>query len=530
MSESIPAGMPGKSGPVFAATALLRDAWTNEALSDRSPRGRVLALIRVIGTTVKGILYNKIPVQAAALTYYTLMSIGPMLVLALTLGGFILSKQENGHAKLKDAISSAIHSLAPQTQAQAAASKSGVKPAEVESKPQPAAGTDAKIVEQKAISTGATTPEIPAAQPVDHTSDDAAMLDLDKLVDNLLTQAANGGVSAIGLVILVFLAVMMLSRVENAFNAIWSVHKGRRWTDRFINYFLFMVVSCVLGAASLTMLSGSSFAKQVEDLPKWLQDLPGLTTFLTGAGPTIISLAMMTALVALFNKFMPNARVRWIPALGGGFLVAVILVTNQKLAALYAGKVASFNKFYGSLSIILVLMFGMYLSWLFLLIGGQFTFALQNARALAAYRTWESLSARTKQTLCFGCLVMIARRFRAMEMAPDSDEMATVLRVPRSITDQCLARLIELKLVIAVDDGDSNPDNDRYRPDFPLQAITVAQIKDRLESYSGNLTLDAQVHSDAALSRFNATYKRFDELDDARLSLDALLAQTEVAA
>jgi len=498
-------GLPStvKKKPIPLHLSLRESIWTPSAMHDKSMSGRLKALIRVGATTVKGVVYNKIPVQSAALTYYTLMSIGPMLVLALTLGGFILSKQENGHQKLKEAISSLIQNLAPQT---------GLHPAD---------GIDVNTELTEAIASVAhvqgavTTPP----QPVG--------LDLDSMVDNLLTQAASGGASAGGLLILVFLAVMMLARVENAFNMIWNVSKGRPWKDRFINYFLFMVVSCVLGAASLTMLSGSSLAQQVQNLPAWLRNLPGLVSFLTGFGPTLISIGLMTLLVALFNRFMPHTKVHWLPALGGGLLVAIILVANQKLGALYAGNVANFNKFYGSLSIILVLMFGLYLSWLFLLIGGQFTYSLQNARSLAAYSTWENLSARTKQTLCFGCLILVGRRFRANATAPDSQEMADMLCVSRSLTDQCLTRLIKLHLVVAIADGDDNEDNDRYRPNFPLNSRTVADIKHHLESFNGNVTIDPKVHTDAALARFDATYGQFNELVEARLSFDALLAETE---
>ena len=508
-----------KKSPIAGLLSLREGIWTSEAMNDTSASGRLKALLRVGATTVKGVIYNKIPVQSAALTYYTLMSIGPMLVLALTLGGFILSKQEDGHQKLKEAISSAIHGLAPQT---------GLQPGP----PTDADAADGAAGESPASSAPAAMAPV-ANTPVANTQATSAApaapagLDLDSMVDNLLTQAASGGASAGGLLILVFLAVMMLSRVENAFNTIWNVSKGRPWKNRFINYFLFMVVSCVLGAASLTMLSGASFAKQVDNLPDWLRNLPGLVRFLSGAGPTLISIGLMTLLVALFNKFMPNAKVRWWPALGGGLLVAVILVTNQKLGALYAGNVANFNKFYGSLSIILVLMFGMYLSWLFLLIGGQFTYALQNARSLAAYSTWENLSARTKQTLCFGCLILIGRRFRANENAPDSQAMADMLCVPRSLTDQCLARLMALRLVVAIDDGDTNPDNDCYRPNFPLNSRSVADIKHHLESFNGNVAIDPKLHTDAGLARFDATYRQFNELADARLTFDALLAETE---
>ncbi len=265
--------------------------WTSEAMNDTSASGRLKALLRVGATTVKGVVYNKIPVQSAALTYYTLMSIGPMLVLALTLGGFILSKQENGHDKLKAAISSALQGLAPQTGLHTASAPAA----------DPAEGA-ANVGESSAAGASAATAGVANAPAA------PAGLDLDSMVDNLLKQAASGGASAGGLIILVFLAVMMLSRVENAFNTIWNVSKGRPWKDRFINYFLFMAVSCVLGAASLTMLSGASFAKQVDELPEWLRELPGLVRFLSGAGPTLISIGLMTLLVALLTNSCPTPR------------------------------------------------------------------------------------------------------------------------------------------------------------------------------------------------------------------------------
>ena len=68
---------------------------------------------------------------------------------------------------------------------------------------------------------------------------------------------------------------------------------------------------------------------------------------------------------------MPNARVRWSAALVGGLAIAVLVVGNHRLAALYVGKVTELQSLYGELSIVLVLMFGIYLSWLFVLIGGQ---------------------------------------------------------------------------------------------------------------------------------------------------------------
>ena len=493
--------------------------------------------MRVVGITVKGVMLNKIPLNAAALTYYTLMSLAPMLILALTIAGTVLQRQENGHALVKAKVAELIQMVAPQTATESAKSKEP-------------AGTPAEQARQDAVAKAAAVQHAEDATPEEIAAAAKALKDeatrekakeleeanpaFSKFVDNLITSSASGSAGLVGTGVLVILAVLMLTRVETAFNGIWGVHKGRPWKDRFVNYVLFMLLGCLLGAASLTILSAGAMAKSLGGVvPAWVNDLPGgaaLLDFFQGAGPTMISLGMLTFLVALLIRYMPYTRVHWMPALGGGLFVAGALVLNQKMNALYAGKVAGFQSFYGPLSIIFVIMFGLYLSWLVLLIGAQITFAIQYVHRMAAYRTWESLSGRTKQTLCFGCLVLIARRFRNMQAAADSEEIAATLHVPRSLTDECLKRLLDLKLIIAIDDGDDKPENDRYRPDFPLNSLTVGEIKTRLETYNANVTLDPALTFDRALVRFTEAFAEFDRLEHARQSFDAMLAETDDSA
>ncbi|MDR2981362.1 MAG: YihY/virulence factor BrkB family protein, partial [Puniceicoccales bacterium] len=380
--------------------------WRLESLNDRSLKGKLTALYRVVSITIKGVLQNKIPMQSAALTYYSLMSLGPLLALALIISSFVLKREDGqGDDKLKAAIVWVIHEVVPQTTIE----------------------TDSDYSEEELAMFGLEQPEsqLPKASLKDINAD------IDKLIDKLLKEAASGTAGVVGLVILIVLAVLMISRVENTFNSIWNVQYGRSWKDRFVNYFMFTVLFFLLGAASLTMVSASSFAKGLaksgassEGLSTYLEAFPSwLVSFLQSSAPVVISILLVTLLTASLNKFIPNVRVKWAAALGGGFVAALIIIGNQKLAALYVSKVISFKNLYGELGIIFILMFGLYLTWLFLLIGGQVTYAFQNVRFLADHRTWESLSMRAKQTLCFACLLVIARRFKEEKTAPTSEEL-----------------------------------------------------------------------------------------------------------
>lgn len=379
-----PAGRNLRKEP---ASPLLASCWTPDALAERGWRGALKTSWRVLATCWQGTISNRLPQQSAALTYYTLMSVGPILALALTVSGYILTRSGNaGDNPAKQAIVTSIEYLVPQVAAQTPAANSGTN--------KPTAASGPKQLREINV-------------------------ELDAFVDRLLANAANGQAGVVGLGLILVLAVLMLSRVEDALNGIWGVRYGRSWRDRFANYLLFLVLFFLIGATTVTMLSMAALAKMFGDSTNWLGDwlirLPwgeAIIGFISGSGPFFVSLGLLALAFAVFNRMMPNVRVRWSAALIGGTTIALLITANHHLAALYVGKVSQFQDLYGELSIVLVLMFGTYLAWLFVLIGGQVAYAYQHRRALALHKAWESLSHRARRTLAFVCAAETLRRYR----------------------------------------------------------------------------------------------------------------------
>jgi membrane protein len=451
------------TGPTADAPAVrngagfLASSWTPEALAQRGWRGGLKACWRVLVTTWYGVFDNRLPQQSAALTYYTLMSLGPLLALALTVSGFILSRagaQSDNPAKR--AIVAAVEYVAPQVAAQA--------------------GKAGQIVTLHDINK-----------------------DLDGLVDRLLANAASGEAGVIGLVLILGFAVLMLSRVEDALNGIWGVRFGRSWRDRFANYLLFLVLFFLVGATTLTMLSAASIAASIGEgttwLTTWMQRVPGgaaTLDFISGSGPVIVSLALLTLAFAAFNRMMPNVRVRWSAAFIGGLTIALLVTLNHRVAALYVGKVTQFQSLYGELSIVLVLMFGSYLTWLFVLIGGQIAYAYQNRRALARHKAWEGLSHRARRTLAFVCVSETLRRYRTGKAGPTADDIALAARVPATVAEGCLQMLRDANLLA------SESRTGGHKPARPLETMTVGELWAVVDTYSAGTAGEPDLTSDPA--------------------------------
>ena len=441
-----------KRSPGFFAAS-----WTPEALAQRGWRGGLKAAWRVIATTWYGVFDNRLPQQSAALTYYTLMSLGPLLALALTVSGFILSRAgAQADTPAKRAIVAAVEYVAPQVVAQA--------------------GKAGQVVTLREINK-----------------------DLDGLVDGMLKNAASGEAGVIGLVLILGFAVLMLSRVEDALNGIWGVRFGRSWRDRFANYLLFLVLFFLVGASTLTMLSAASIAASIGQGTTWLttslQRVPGggaTLDFISGSGPIIVSIALLTLAFAAFNRMMPNVRVRWSAAFVGGLAIALLVTLNHHLAALYVGKVTQFQSLYGELSIVLVLMFGSYLTWLFVLIGGQVAYAYQNRRALARHKAWEGLSHRARRTLAFVCVSETLRRYRAGKDGPTADDIALAARVPATVAEGCLQMLRDANLLAA------ESRTGGHKPARPLEPMTVGELWAVVDTHSVGTAGEPDLTSDPA--------------------------------
>ena len=464
-----------RSHGIFAAS------WTPEALAQGGWRGGLKASWRVIATTWYGVFDNRLPQQSAALTYYTLMSLGPLLALALTVSGFILSRAgAQADNPAKRAIVAAVEYVAPQVVAQA--------------------GKAGQLVTLREINK-----------------------DLDGLVDRLLANAASGEAGVIGLMLILAFAVLMLSRVEDALNGIWGVRFGRSWRDRFANYLLFLVLFFLVGATTLTMLSAASIAASIGDgttwLAGWLQRIPGggaVLDFISGSGPLVISLALLTLAFAAFNRMMPNVRVRWSAAFIGGLTIALLVAANHRLAALYVGKVTQFQSLYGELSIVLVLMFGSYLTWLFVLIGGQVAYAYQNRRALARHKAWEGLSHRARRTLAFVCVSETLRRYRAGKAGPTADDIALTARVPATVAEGCLQMLRDANLLA------SESRTGGHKPARPLEAMTVGQLWAVVDTHSVGSAGEPDLTSDPAAKELGDIETTLMEAAESRLTLGEL--------
>lgn len=460
---------------------------------------RIFSLLwRVVEITIARTLSNKIPLQAAALTYYVLMALAPFVIFVLTIFAFVMNvRGEEAVETVKLRIAETMQLLAPESAEEAGA-------------------TTVVSVDPAAQAADAAQADPVAVAPI-----------LQDFANNLLESTMSNSSSAgtIGFIILAALAVFMIARVEDAYNLMWNVKKGRSWGKRFLVYFLFLILGGAVGAAAVSMLSVSAAFKRIStmtgSLPDWVVATPFGEAFfglMTSFVPTLVAFLVLTFAFACLNKYLPKTTVRWIPAIVGGAFVAAITIASQKLTVLYVGKISEFNSIYGNLSVVFILMFMIYMGWIFLLLGGQLSFAVQNARYLKNLnREWDEISTRSKQEAVFSCLFAIFSTCSRRADGLTIGELSNFLSIPATHAAECVSVLEEQKMLVPLaetDDGET-----RYNTAGTVAKMTLGEVKKRLDNLREPLALGGDDELRAACKRFSAAF----DADDAT-TFDELLA------
>ncbi|MEO6992816.1 MAG: YihY/virulence factor BrkB family protein [Lacunisphaera sp.] len=439
----------------------LRRLWSHEIWAaglqrDRSIKGRALALLRIASITLSGLQELKVAPRAAALSYSSLLGLGPLITIVVLISGFALGNRDP--ALVANGVNNVISFIAPQVaQYQRAVSaddaRNPVKSPELQALPPAGERPDAR----------------PAPDP-----------ELIKVINNFVTTSHSGTAGVVGVIALLVIVILLFTSIEKTFNDIWGVRRGRNWLTRVVYYWAVITIGAALFFASLTLFSAGTFIKVYTDKLPLQHELAPVYTLLLRSS----SAALLVVILTLFYRLIPNTRVKWTAALIGAVIVTLLLFLNNYLAFLYFRNVVSTNRLYGAVGIVPILMLGLYVFWLFVLVGGQITYAVQNVHYRSSQTAWHNLNHATRESMSLLVLLLVARRFKVCAPPYSVAALSQVMRVPSQILNESLNRLCDLKLIVELPPADgTDPADHRYQPARPLDSITLVEFRTLFENY-----------------------------------------------
>ena len=463
----------------FQATIrnVVRDLWIIEKQQSNRLREHGFRFLRILILAWQGQKRNQLPIQSAALTFYSMIGIGPLVAFSIMVSGFLIDKDmaEKGtgvaDSVVIESITKAITFAAPQ------------------------------------VTLSTTTDDTDAATEI--------APEVLELIGNFSERAKSGTVGVVGSLMLLLIGIQVLTSIEKSFNTVWGVAKGRKLPERIVTYWTFISLGAVLGTAALSLITANAILGAMETLP-FGATLAALFQF----SLPLLAFLIFTLALAIFYRFIPNTTVRWKPALIGAALVTAGLNAYQMLSFLYVQRVVDTKSLYGSVGIIIVLMLGLYIFWLLILYGGQITYAIQNADHLTNENAWQRTSQRAREAISLAILILVARRFQAGEAAPTSTHLQHQLRVPFHILNSSISHLCELGYLSPIHQTAGNGLHDRsYQPGKPLDAITLGGFKIAYDLHGNNEGLEWIAQDFPAVKQYLADAAQWNHSPQTQQSL-----------
>ncbi|MBD7955470.1 YihY family inner membrane protein [Stenotrophomonas sp. Sa5BUN4] len=238
--------------------------------------------------------------------------------------------------------------------------------------------------------------------------------------------ASAGQLTAAGFIALVISLLITLNSVEETFNQIWRVGSSRPKLTRFLVYWTVLTLGAMLAAASLAV-SARVFALPLFGTQegRWLAD------FSLRLAPVLIEFVCIT----LVYRVVPHHTVKWKHAVPGAILAAILLELVKWGIGAYLGSFQSYQKLYGTVAFVPILLLWIYLCWVAVLLGASL------ASSMAAFR-YQPAELRLPQGYEFYALLRLLGRFqqaRALGKGLEDDE---ILQHEPMMTDSLLQQLL----------------------------------------------------------------------------------------
>lgn len=441
-----------------------REIWQTAFMRDRSLKGRVYAVLRVLSITFTVFGESRIATRAAALSFSSVLGIGPIIALSVLIAGFALGGDNDDPYRLAKTLNSLVKLVAPQI-------------AQYES------AVVAPPPGDPLIDPGVSpAPAPPRVEPAPAPSEETPNPELVILINNIIGAAKSGTGGVPAAFTLLIIVLLLFKNIEDTFNDIWGVRQGRSIVTRIVFYWTILTLGAILFFATVALLQASAFINIFTDNLPGGSLLHSLDLFLP-----MLSFTLLTTMLTLFYRVIPATRVFWRAAFLGALVVAALLLANNFIAVLYLKRVVLEKSLYGSLALPLVVMSSLYIFWLCVLTGGIVSYAVQNVHFRNSQAAWSTLTEAMRERLALVVFLTICRRFRDCLPPISISQLTAMLRVPTQLLNECLNRLVLLKLIAPLRPEPSGTAGDTlYQPARPLNSITLYDFKTLDDNFGEN--------------------------------------------
>lgn len=285
-----------------------------------------------------------------------------------------------------------------------------------------------------------------------------------RFIDNMHV----GVLGSVGLGMLLFTAVSTILKIESSINTIWHVKTMRPLSQRISYYLCVMLLGPILVVSALGLnatLASSHLVQMIISVEPF-----GHLAVLAGR---LLPYVLVIGLFLFLYLFMPNTRVRLLPALTSALVAGICWQSAGWAFARFVAGSTQYAAIYSSLAILIIFMIWLYVSWIVVLVGASVGFYMQHTECLMAPPGEEPhLSAQSQDQLALAIMQALGERYLQGNAALRTEELAQRFHTPGYAIDGILDALAAHGIVVRVDKSEPAA----WMPGRDLSNITPWQV------------------------------------------------------
>ncbi|RKY08400.1 MAG: YihY/virulence factor BrkB family protein [Planctomycetota bacterium] len=295
--------------------------------------------------------------------------------------------------------------------------------------------------------------------------------------NSLLENAKGGFIAGIGVAFLLWAVIKLLSNIENSFNDIWGIKKGRSIGRKFSDYLSMMLICPILlvMSSSATVIVSTQISQLILKLPLH----PSISSLVLMA-LKLLPYCTIWVIFSFVFIFMPNAKVNWRSGILAGIVAGTMFQLVQLIYINFQVGLAKYNAIYGSFAALPFFLLWLQISWLVVLFGAELSFAHQNVDTYEFEPDCLNVSHEYKRKLSLLVTHLLVKNFCNCRQPLQADEISQQLEIPVRLVRQILYELVESGILSEV-----KQEQDRqvaYQPACDADVLTVKHVIDALES------------------------------------------------
>lgn len=391
---------------------LRTDIWRIRAHKLPRPRSLLINQLRIILLALRGYNEDKCQLRASALTYYTLLSIVPVLAMAFGIAkGF---------------------------------------------------GFDQVLASQLMT-------KMPGQEEV-----------VGKMIGfaNAFLENTKGGlIAGVGVALLFWTIIKVLGNIEESFNDIWGVQKGRSLSRKFSDYLSIMLICPLffIMSSSVTVVIASQI-KYVAAKLSFLGPVSNVILVLLQVLPFVV----MWGLFTFIYVFVPNTKVNISSGFLGGIIAGTVYQVVQWVYITFQIGVSNFGAIYGSFAALPLFLVWLQISWLIVLFGAEISFAEQNVDTYELEPDCLKVSAAFKRLAALSITHLCVKQFDAAQAPLSAYDIAHALEMPIRLVNLVLFELSEAKVLCEIKPEDGK--SPMYQPARDIADLTIYSVSHMLQT------------------------------------------------